>query len=129
LFGWFNQSVFVLEEFKLPFAIPNQSYGRTKADMLRGRKLKAEGRKAGIPDIFVPVPNEEYNGLFIEMKTKYNKPSSDQIYWLNEVFRQSFDTIVAYSAIDAYNHVCEYFSKIEGLSKEQRSNLLNLRRI
>ena len=50
------------------FAIPNGGHRHIKV----AAKLKAEGVKAGIPDIFVAVPNSYSAGLFIEMKVKPN---------------------------------------------------------
>ena len=36
-------------------------------------KSKVMGNHRGIPDIFIPVPNIEYAGLFIELKTADRK--------------------------------------------------------
>lgn len=46
------------------FAIPNGAWCGYK----QGRKLKAEGMVAGVPDLFVALARKGYNGLFIEMK-------------------------------------------------------------
>lgn len=52
------------------FAIPNGgSRGSTKKDaMIVGARLKATGVKAGVSDIFIPIPRHNLAGLFIEMK-------------------------------------------------------------
>jgi hypothetical protein len=126
-FNLCDSASLVDKSFNLIFAIPNQSYGGTRQDMLRGKKLKAEGRKSGVPDIFVPIQNDSYNGLFIEMKTKYNKTQENQDKWLSDLFNHSFDAVIAYSAIDAFNYVCDYLAKREGISKSTRQNILNLK--
>ena len=45
-------------------------------------KLKYLGTKAGIPDIMIFTPNSQNNGLAIELKYKYNKPTPSQKEWL-----------------------------------------------
>ena len=52
------------------FAIPNGGSrgGDKKSAMIVGGKLKATGVKAGVSDIFIPVPAHNLCGLFIEMK-------------------------------------------------------------
>lgn len=46
------------------FAIPNGG----KRDAITAARLKAEGVRAGVPDIFLPVGKGRHLGLFIEMK-------------------------------------------------------------
>lgn len=55
---------------KYMFAIPNGgSRGGTKSQaMAVGGRLKATGVKAGVADVFLPVPRHDMHGLFIEMK-------------------------------------------------------------
>jgi len=56
-------------ELRLAFAIPNGG----KRDAITAGRLKAEGVKAGVPDLMLPIARGEYHGLFIEMK----RPKSD----------------------------------------------------
>jgi hypothetical protein len=46
-----------------------------------GKALKDEGKKAGVPDLDLPVPRGPYIGLRIEMKAKGRKSSADQLRW------------------------------------------------
>jgi len=52
---------------KIPyFAIPNGGL----RNIVVAKKLKSEGVKAGVADLFIMKPNEQFNGLFIEVKTQ-----------------------------------------------------------
>ena len=62
------------KKWRLVFAIPNGG----KRDVRAGKKLKDEGMLSGVPDIFVAIPKGIYSGLFIEMKSGYNKPTESQ---------------------------------------------------
>ena len=53
-----------LEVYELIFHVPNGGY-RTKAT---AAKLKAQGVKAGIPDLVLPMARGGYFGLYIEFK-------------------------------------------------------------
>jgi len=62
------------------FAIPN---GGDRHPAV-GAKLKAEGVRTGVPDLFLPIPRGPYHGLFIEMKRrKGGKLSSNQAEEIN----------------------------------------------
>lgn len=56
------------------FAIPNGG----RRDAITGARLKAEGVKAGIPDIFLAKAASGKSGLFIEMKTRRGRVSESQ---------------------------------------------------
>src|SRR5262245_46077094 len=58
----------------LLFAIPNGG----KRDKVTAARLKAEGVKAGVPDICLPVARMGYYGFWIEMKVGKNKTTDDQ---------------------------------------------------
>jgi len=73
LFAWIAQQT-DHPELKLAFAIPNGGL-RNKVTAAR---LKAEGCKAGVWDIFLPVPRGRWHGLFIEMKVGNNTLTTPQ---------------------------------------------------
>lgn len=71
LFGWLDVAQWgakpdVAEALALAFAIPNGSF-RHKAT---AGKLKAEGVRAGVPDVCLPCPSADgaHIGLWIELK-------------------------------------------------------------
>jgi len=110
LFTWANLQSGKYPDLKLMFAIPNESYGGTRRDMIRGRRLKAEGRKAGVPDIFLPIPKFSYNGLFIEMKSKKGRVSDRQKGWLGNLGDQGYRCEVCYSFEEAKQVILEYLN-------------------
>lgn len=55
------------------WAIPN---GGT-SNAIMGRQLNAEGRLAGVADLFLQVPIAPYHGLFIEMKRTHGGQQSE----------------------------------------------------
>ena len=64
LFQWAGIAVFKYPELNCMFAIPN---GGLRNPVV-ARKLKAEGVKSGVSDIFLSVARGGYHGLYIEMK-------------------------------------------------------------
>lgn len=49
-----------------------------------------EGAKKGWPDITLPVPRGGFNGLFLELKRKGNKPSNEQVDLLNALKKHGY---------------------------------------
>jgi len=85
-------------DLRLMFAIPN---GGERNKIVAGR-LKAEGVKSGVPDIFLPVARHNVHGLFIEMKrpksdTKTKgKVQGEQSDYALEFLRQGYGVAIAY---------------------------------
>ena len=93
-------------ELKRLFAIPNGGH-RNK---IVGAKLKAEGVKRGVPDLFLPVSRGKFHGMFIEMKAGRNTPSPEQREWIDVLKRNGYLAIMEYSAQDAFNALVEYLT-------------------
>ena len=96
------------------FAIPNGGL-RSKRTAAR---LKAEGVKAGVPDIFLPVSVGIWSGLFVEMKrTKGGRLSDEQREFINNL-DPHFIVVVAHGAQDAIEKIQDYLS--EGWATDAR---------
>lgn len=104
LIRWARAWEDVHPELALLFHIPNGGW-RHKATAGR---LKAEGVKAGVPDLFLPVPSDHHHGLFIEMKWGKNKPTETQQVWLSALRSEGYLTRVCYSAEEAKGEILEY---------------------
>lgn len=95
VFTWAN-SGYILEKFpelSKMFAIPNGGH----RDVRVAQKLKREGVRAGVPDIFLPVARGGYHGLFVEMKHGRNKPTPEQDTYLRFLASQGYLCVVCYS--------------------------------
>lgn len=89
---------------KLMLHIPN---GGSRNKIEAGH-LKAQGVKAGVPDILLPVRRGRFSGFWIEMKVGKNKPSDEQNNWIDELSGEGFAVSVAYSWIEARDFLIYY---------------------
>ena len=60
---------------RLFFHIPNGG----NRSIVEGVRFKAMGVIAGIPDMFLAIPNEKYHGYFIEVQKPGEKAKPDQV--------------------------------------------------
>ena len=74
VFKWINLVKEMYPALKNAYAIPN---GGSRNEKEAGN-LKAEGVRAGVPDVFLSYPSKEFHGLYIEHKTKTGKLSKDK---------------------------------------------------
>ncbi len=86
------------------FAIPNGG----KRNPREAARLKAQGVKSGVSDLFLPVTTDCYHGLWIEMKSKAGRATENQVIWGSRMLRQGYDFRVCYSATEAINCIKEY---------------------
>lgn len=87
-----------IPQLKWLHAVHNQGHG----DAIRGAKAKAEGVKAGVSDLFLPVPLVEARpptagwlgdyhgwsfcaGLYLELKVGSNTPSEQQLEFMDDM--------------------------------------------
>jgi hypothetical protein len=104
LFRWAEQNLDKHPVLRYMFAIPN---GGHRHPATAGR-MKAEGVKRGVPDIFLPHPRGHYCGLFIEMKVKSNKPSRLQREYIAYLLDEGYKVCVCYSCQEAIEKIQEY---------------------
>lgn len=104
LFAWATLSG--IPELKWMFAIPNGG----ERTVIGGARLKAEGVKPGVPDIFLPIISysRATYGLWIELKTKKGVVSPKQHEWLDELARQGYATRVCFGWEEARDCLLEY---------------------
>lgn len=83
---------------QLLFAIPNGG----QRNIIVASKLKAEGVRAGVPDLFLAVPRHNCHGLFIEMKKpKGGSTSKQQEDMISMLDSQGYHAVVAHGWIQA----------------------------
>lgn len=103
-------------ELALLFAIHNQGHG----DRIRGAQAKAEGVKAGVPDMMLPIPRPLphpftglFHGLFIELKTITKGNYGDiQKQWGNDLMRQGYHVMLCRGWIEAANTIAGYLGSM-----------------
>lgn len=91
-------------ELRWMFAIPN---GGARHIAVAG-KLKAEGVKRGVPDIFLPLARRGYHGLFIEMKSAKGRTSPEQRKWIDGLRLNGYVVAVCYGQDDARSLIEAY---------------------
>lgn len=98
-----------LPEFAL-FAIPNSA----KRSFRLAAMLKAEGMRAGIPDLCLAAmcPRDPRAGaLFIEMKRKPNKPTPEQTEVIDYLRRAGYHCVIAWNFEEARTAIEAYLKK------------------
>lgn len=101
-------------ELRLLFAIPNGAKLPYTVDAngerysKQGAYLRAEGLKAGVPDLFLSVARGRWHGLYIEMKRPGNKPSDVQNQWLHDLAAEGYACVVCYSDDEALSTILTY---------------------
>jgi len=89
-------------------------------------KSKIMGNHRGIPDLFIPVPNSEYAGLFIELKTadrKVFKANGElyasgiethvaQLHKLEELNKAGYLALMVFGFDEAKKIIDKYFEDV-----------------
>lgn len=111
LFEWAALSAGRWPELALMYHIPN---GGSRSKSEAGR-FRAEGVKAGVPDICLPVARGGYHGLYIELKrVKGGRVSTAQQEWIAALRDQGYCACVCKGWDDAAGVIKKYLeNKIE----------------
>jgi hypothetical protein len=105
LFQWATLQAKKYPELSLMFHIANGG-SRSKAEAGR---FKAEGVKAGVPDICLPVARGNFHGLFIELKRQKNSHTSDyQKNWIQSLSEQGYLAVVCKGWFEASETIVRY---------------------
>ena len=117
-FSWAQLQTACYPELALMFAIPNGGKREKRQDK-KGRwfsptaqKLKKEGVKRGIPDIFLPCARGGSHGLFIEMKSHDGKVSPEQASVHKLLREEGYAVAVCYSLDSAIVLITWYLMDI-----------------
>lgn len=106
LFAWAEVAANRTPELNLLHAIPN--YARVSPRW--GAWMKAEGKRAGVPDVVLPVPRGAHAALYIELKVKPNKVSPEQIAWHERLRAAGNRVEVCWSWVEAREAIEDYLA-------------------
>ena len=105
LFSWARMQSGMRPELALLFHVPNGG-SRNKAEAGR---FKAEGVKAGVPDLMLPVARGGYHGLFIELKRlDGGRLRPEQKAWLDKLRAQGYRAAVCRGWEEASEEILQY---------------------
>lgn len=105
---------------KRAYAIPNGGL----RDKITAAKLKHEGVKSGVPDVFLPLPCAKYAGLYVEMKRSADKAtkrragvtSSEQDDWIGYLRSVGYACSVCFDWRSAARDIQSYVEMAKGLT-------------
>lgn len=86
------------------FAVPNGG----KRSLITAVRLKAEGVRAGVLDVFVPKARGGSHGLWIEFKAGSGSLTKEQIAEADRLVKDGFTVLVAWNAGDAVTFTMDY---------------------
>ena len=116
VFDWTQFKRCVYPELEYMFAVPNE-YGR-RVTAQQAARMKQQGVKPGVPDIWLPVPvlnrqldEDEALGLIIEMKSKTGPVRDSQKNYLEFLDGQGYNTHVCRDPEHAINLINEYMQR------------------
>lgn len=108
LFEWAARVQPRIPELALLFAIPN---GSARHPVVAS-KLKAEGVKAGVLDIFLPVARRMWHGLWLELKAPGGRMSDEQLEWAEALKAQGYAVDLSYGWQEAARKILAYLGYV-----------------
>jgi hypothetical protein len=108
LVAWARIAQLSRPELGLLFAIPNGG-GRDKRTAGR---LKAEGVRAGVPDLCLAVARGAWHGLFVEMKSATGTLSAEQLWWAEQLAGQGYAVITCRGFDEAKAAIERYLDEV-----------------
>lgn len=100
-------------KYNYPNALFTHISNEGKRSPFERYKMKYLGAKAGVPDVMIFTPNEFWNGLAIELKVGYNKPSENQKLWLKSLKNAKWKALWVNNFDDCIDIIDKYFNDEE----------------
>lgn len=96
---------------QLCFAIPNGGHRHPAV----AAKLKAQGVRAGVSDVFLMVPAGGFHALILEFKRQGEKvkPGGSQEAFISEVRLRAYNALVVQSTEEAIRAVQQYLARAD----------------
>lgn len=91
----------------MTFAVPNGGK-RTKAV---SAKLKAEGVRRGVPDVWCPAPRGRYVGWVAEFKRPGEATTPEQADWLAALAREGWNAQLHTVSTEAFRALCDHLDE------------------
>lgn len=105
LFTWIRSKQIEIPELQLAFSTLN---GVRLSPKLR-KEVKAQGMRAGVPDVILPVVTASFPGLYIEMKRiKFGAVSPEQKVFIRLLKKQGYRVEVAKGKEQAKQILLDY---------------------
>jgi len=112
LFAWARLTEGAHPELALLYSIPMGGRRNPREAAL----LKAEGARAGIPDLCLPVPRGRWHALYIELKrpaahdAPRGRATPAQTWWLDRLADAGNRALVAYGWDQARDEILAYLT-------------------
>lgn len=106
--------LFYLVETKYPdvypmmFAVPN---GGHRSAGVAGQ-MKAEGQRAGYPDIGIDIPTALYHGFRLEVKTDKGRPHKEQKDWQERLTKYGYLSLIGFGFDECWSMIEQYVQEI-----------------
>ena len=106
LMKWCKLQESVYPELALIYAVPNGG----QRHIAVAAKLKAEGVRAGVPDICLPVARGGYHALYVELKAPKGRCSPAQIEWQGKLSAAGNHAVTCWGWESARDAIVRYLN-------------------
>lgn len=108
LFRWAELQLGRWPELDMLFHVPNGG----SRNRIEAARLKAQGVKSGVPDIWLPVPRGKHHGLVIELKRlKGGRTSREQVQWITSLNAHGYKAVVCRGWIEGKDEIERYLQQ------------------
>lgn len=104
-FQWLAVNEKHCPHFKWFFHIPNGG----NRNIVTASRMKREGVKRGVLDIFNHIGSRNHKGLWVEMKSSVGRLSKEQKEWVYELETEGYKVAICRDWREAANAAIDYF--------------------